>query len=218
MATFCFPGYSHRVTLCCSWLRKTLLWRHNGGECVSNHQPHDCLLNRLFGRWSKKTSKLRVTGLCAGNSPEIGEFPAQMASNAENLSIWWRHHEDCRGFTCVGMERIYTLTSLVYSKPLDWFSFIPWVTTNHILTRDGDCILAITMRRVCCLTKTRKGRTGHISLCFEILNPENVDWMPHYRCDCDSHETSWVNHRPELNLEPPPTDSSAEYLQTVCGH
>ena len=22
-----------------------------------------------------------------------GEFPAQMASNAENASIWWRHHE-----------------------------------------------------------------------------------------------------------------------------
>ena len=22
-----------------------------------------------------------------------GKFPAQMASNAENVSIWWRHHE-----------------------------------------------------------------------------------------------------------------------------
>ena len=36
---------------------------------------------------------LRATGLCAGNSPGTGEFPAQMASNAENVSIWWRHHE-----------------------------------------------------------------------------------------------------------------------------
>ena len=34
----------------------------------------------------KKTSKLRVTDLCAG------EFPAHMASNAEKVSIWWRHH------------------------------------------------------------------------------------------------------------------------------
>ena len=40
----------------------------------------------------KKKSKLRVTGLCAGNSPVTGEFPAQIASNAENISIWWRHH------------------------------------------------------------------------------------------------------------------------------
>ena len=70
----------------------SLRWRHNDHAGVSNHQPHGCLLNRLFGRKSKKTSKLRVTGLCAGNSPGTGEFPAQMASYAENVSIWWRHH------------------------------------------------------------------------------------------------------------------------------
>ena len=70
----------------------SLRWCHNGRDSVSNHQPHDCLLNRLFIRRSKKTSKLRVTGLCVGNSPWTGEFPAQMASNAENVSIWWRHH------------------------------------------------------------------------------------------------------------------------------
>ena len=69
----------------------TLLWRHN--DRVSNHQPHDCLLNRLLRRRLKKTSNLRVAGLCAGNSPGTGEFPAQMVSNAENVSIWWRHHE-----------------------------------------------------------------------------------------------------------------------------
>ena len=71
----------------------SLQWRHDGRDGVSNHHPHDCLLNRLFGRISKKTPKLRVTGLCAGNSPWTGEFPAQMASNAENVYIWWRHHD-----------------------------------------------------------------------------------------------------------------------------
>ena len=71
---------------------EALLWRHNERDGVSNHQPHDCLLSRLFRRRSKKTSKLRVTGLCAGNSPVNGGFPPQMASNAENVSIWWRHH------------------------------------------------------------------------------------------------------------------------------
>ena len=68
-------------------------WRHNGCDGVSNLQPHHCLLNRLFGRRSKKTAKLRVTGLCSGKSPVTGEIPAQMASNAENVSIWWRHRE-----------------------------------------------------------------------------------------------------------------------------
>ena len=70
----------------------SLQWCHNGRHDLSNHQPHHCLLNRLFRRRSKKTSKLCVTGLCAGYSPGTGEFPAQMASNAENVSIWWRRH------------------------------------------------------------------------------------------------------------------------------
>ena len=47
----------------------SLHWRHNDHDGVSNHQPHGCLLNRLFRRRSKKTSKLRVTGLCVANSP-----------------------------------------------------------------------------------------------------------------------------------------------------
>ena len=66
----------------------SLQWRHNERDGVSNHQPHDCLLNRLFRRRSKKTSKLRVTDLCAGH-----QFPAQRARNTENVSIWWRHRD-----------------------------------------------------------------------------------------------------------------------------
>ena len=70
----------------------SLHWRHNEPDGVSNHQPRDCLLNCLFRCRSKKTSKFRVTDLCAENSPGTGEFSAQKASNAENVSIWWRHH------------------------------------------------------------------------------------------------------------------------------
>ena len=51
------------------FLLLALHWRHVDHDGVSNHQPHDCLLYRLFRRRSKKTSKPRVTGLCAGNSP-----------------------------------------------------------------------------------------------------------------------------------------------------
>ena len=66
--------------------------RRNEHDAVSNHRSLESLLNRLFRRESKKISKLRVTGLCEGNSPVAVEFPAQRASNAENVSIWWRHH------------------------------------------------------------------------------------------------------------------------------
>ena len=48
-------------------------------------QPYDYLLNRLFRRRSKKTSKLRVIGLCEGKSPVTGEILTQRASNAENV-------------------------------------------------------------------------------------------------------------------------------------
>ena len=76
-------GNADQLQFSCS-----LQWRHNEHDGISNHQPHDCLLNRLFRHISKKISKLHVTGLCAGNSQVTGEFPAQMASNAENVSIW----------------------------------------------------------------------------------------------------------------------------------
>ena len=49
-----------------SFIFMSLLWRHNGLDGVSNHQPHDCLLNHSFRRRSKKTSKLRLTGLLRG--------------------------------------------------------------------------------------------------------------------------------------------------------
>ena len=68
----------------------TLEWCHNGRGGVSNNQPHDCLLNRLFRRRSKKTlAFVRVIH----QSPVTGEFPAQRASNVENCSIWWCHYE-----------------------------------------------------------------------------------------------------------------------------
>ena len=69
-----------------------LQWRHNECDGVSNHRRLDRLLNRLFRHRSKKTSKLRVSGLCEGNPPVAGGFPSQRAGNAEDVSIWWHHH------------------------------------------------------------------------------------------------------------------------------
>ena len=65
------PSLFHGVAIA------ALQWRHDERDSVSIHLHHDCLLIRLFRRRSKKTSKLCVTGLCAGNSPVTGEFPAQ---------------------------------------------------------------------------------------------------------------------------------------------
>ena len=72
----------------------SLQWRHNGHDGISNHQPHHCLLNHSLRCRPKKTSKLCLTGLCAGNSSVTSEFHAELASNAENVSIWLCHHVD----------------------------------------------------------------------------------------------------------------------------
>ena len=61
--------------------------RHNERDCVSNHRHLDHLLNRLFRRRSKTTSKLRATGLCEGNSPVTGALPVQRISNVEKKSF-----------------------------------------------------------------------------------------------------------------------------------
>ena len=64
------------------FIRLPLQWRHNEYNDVSNHRRPDCLLNRL----------IHVAGLCRGYSLVTDEFPTQKVSDAENVSIWLRHH------------------------------------------------------------------------------------------------------------------------------
>ena len=87
---------------------------HNEHNGISNHQPHDCLLNHLFMQRSKKTSKFHVTGLCVGNSPN--EFPTQRASNAETVSIWWHHHVSIH---MIDLPIFFKIASLAPGKSYD---------------------------------------------------------------------------------------------------
>ena len=121
-----FPGLENKSPKFCITGPFSLLWHHNGCDSVSNHQPHDWLLNRLFRHRSKTTSKLRVTGLCAGNSPRTGEFPAQMASDAENVSIWWLH--PVLGIACTRGK--------MWKMSMSWhrhFTHNDWVYGNRYL-------------------------------------------------------------------------------------
>ena len=92
------------MTLTYQWLKSTVTKPEHKQDTTSSLQlchterddvsrnRLDCLLSHLFRRRSKKTSKLRVTGLLEGNPLVTGGFPSQRASNAKNVSIWWRHH------------------------------------------------------------------------------------------------------------------------------
>ena len=79
--------YRHDITLTSQWAR----WRLKS--------PAPRLFTQPFIQAQIKKSKLRATGLCEGNTPVTGEFPAQKASKAENVSIWWRHHDILLYFT-----------------------------------------------------------------------------------------------------------------------
>ena len=81
------------ITTLSGYVKSTLQWHHKEHDGVLNDRRLDCMLNRLFGRRRKIASKLHVTGLCGGNPPVTGGLPSQKANYAENVSIWWRHHE-----------------------------------------------------------------------------------------------------------------------------
>ena len=64
-----------------------LQWRRNERHGVSNQLRPLCLFNCWFRRRSKKTSKLRVTGLCEGNSAVTGEFPHKRSVKQKMFSF-----------------------------------------------------------------------------------------------------------------------------------
>ena len=80
----------------------------------------------------KESTKLRVTGLWAANSPVTskfpaqkasGEFPAPRASNAENISIWWRHHVSTnyvQGSPFTGFVVVWLISSIAF-RSLTYF-------------------------------------------------------------------------------------------------
>ena len=88
---------------------------------------------------SKKTSKLRVTGLCEGNSPVTGEFPAQRASNADNVSIWWRNHAHMSGIVCSGCAEFQVVSCDISSTTIEERQQLPTVTESRKLLQYQIC-------------------------------------------------------------------------------
>ena len=92
---------------------EALHWRHNDHGGVSNHQPRGCLTQSFIQTQMKENIKApRHWPLC-GEFTGTGEFPAQRASNAENVSIWWRHHE-----STLPLQAIVTQAAEVWT--LEW--------------------------------------------------------------------------------------------------
>ena len=109
--TTMFMSWRHHFWLWAAWVRRfsghhdesfqgPFYWHGHYGDVIMSTVPSQITSlsivysTLLVRRRSKKTSKLHVTGLCVVNSPVTAEFSAQMASNAENVSIWWGHHDN----------------------------------------------------------------------------------------------------------------------------
>ena len=132
-------------------MTQALSWSHNEGDGVSNHRR----FNRLIRHRSKKTAKLRVTGLWEENQPVAGGFPSQRASNEEKcfhlmtsswvvLSFVSSHVIQCYNSRDVFIPAIqqdcFTCTTTIawlllyqWSNP-GWYGYSwPWQTHDDVI-------------------------------------------------------------------------------------
>ena len=73
----------------------TSQWRHNGCDSVSKSPASRLFTQPFIQTQIKENIKAPCHWPLCGEFTGTGEFPAQMASNAENVSIWWRYHAVC---------------------------------------------------------------------------------------------------------------------------
>ena len=136
-SSLCFLQYVSKFA-------KSLRWRHNDQDGVSNHQPHGCLLNRLFRCRSNKTSKLRVTGLCVGNSPgpvnspHKGPVTRKMFPFDDVIMVSYKQCIRCRI-----RKRMFPYTCLTAESTCHWnfpvYKLDTWGSIRYVI-----CYMAVT--------------------------------------------------------------------------
>ena len=170
---------------------RSLPWRHNKRDGVSNYQPRDCIFNRLFGRRSKKISKLRVTSLWEGNSPVTDEFPAQKASNAVNVSILmtssYISYKLCGRALCYfkllvrGISNWKMQFSIVFYLLVSSYLALRWIQWD---------LITLVQAKAWCRQSSR-----YLSQCW-----------PRSMLPCGITSTQWINH----------DDSFVCFFVTIC--
>ena len=164
---------------------------------VEQNSPASPLFTQpLFGRRSKKTSKLRVTSLCVGNSPGIGEFPAQMVSNGENVPIWWRHHRhpiSSKFLRNIVIWTQYIRNTIMISPAVVWYT----ISNTHCQTQSSqfcEVIFAVQQKIIapkCLCLRENISRKYHC-LRTRLFSTLALSWRPLIYNDC----CSFVNLAP----------------------
>ena len=148
-------------------------WLEVGRDGVSNHQRLDCLFNCLFRRRSKKTSKFRVTGLCEGNSPMTGVLPSQRASNAKNVSIWWRHHAVVRCRYLSWVQNLIEINSLTPGK----CGIDSWALLTKLLSCEYHKALADKSTLVQAMVWCRQATSYFLSRSVPLYGVTRPQWV-----------------------------------------
>ena len=108
----------------------TLQWRHNGCKSISNHQPQDWCTDQ------RKHQSSASLAFVQGNSLVTSEFPAQMASNREIISIWWHHHDGLINILDL-LSSCSKLFCLIYSVIRMFYSMsVTTVSGKHFIQSD----------------------------------------------------------------------------------
>ena len=98
----------------------TLQWRHNECHGVSNHQPHDYLLNRLLRQMKENFEAPRHQPLCGSHRSPVNS-PHKGPTTRKKVSIWWHHHAHCwrksHPWTAQCINRHYEHERLPFVEP-----------------------------------------------------------------------------------------------------
>ena len=118
-------------------------------------------------RRSKKTSKPRITGLGEGNSPVTGEFPAQRASKAENVSIWSCHH----GRYILCMWTFYAIMHLIICGVMSLVSALQcYENKNNLQLVSSTTIRFCTFSDIFCEHVGVNNSIFHLNITFGNIN------------------------------------------------
>ena len=125
---------------------------------------------------AKRTSKLGVTGLCEENSPVTDVLPTQRASNAENVSIWWRHHILIANCTSPTWHLIQVVLSIIWELRTKYernmFSYLKRQNESVIevhgplLCFDCDIVCSYMLQSIIISNVKKIGVTSPVS-CFQ---------------------------------------------------
>ena len=124
-------------SMCCS----TLQWPHNERIGVSNHQPHDCLLNRLFKAQIKVNIKApRHWPLCVEFTGEINMCEINLKHLSQLLRKW-----TAQGLACVRNKLHCSVDSDRLKRHSKWYCSIEWLLTYPVIAQYKTKILHLQL-------------------------------------------------------------------------